>query len=106
MAMPIIQLPDKPIERCQAVTDLIESVALMETGLSHIINAEGEKIQKVVKHDEDVEVPMEDLLSVNKSVEKMVSTITKLEIILQSKLELACCLGKDCLPKEDQQIQN
>ena len=96
MSMPIIKLPEYPINRCQAVNDLIESVALMETGLSHIINAEGEKLQKVIQHDTEVEVPLEDLLQVNKSVEKMIGTITKLEIILQTKLELAACLGKEC----------
>ena len=32
----------------QAITDLIQSVALEETALSHILNAEGEKIQKMV----------------------------------------------------------
>ena len=32
----------------QAITDLIESVALQEAALSHILNAEGEKIQAVV----------------------------------------------------------
>ena len=101
MSMPIITTPDKPVDRCQAVTDLIESVALMETGLSHIINAEGEKIQKVVKHAEDIDVPKEDMLDVNKSVEKMIGAITKLEIILQSKLELAKCL--DCEEKPELQ---
>ena len=30
------------------MTDIIESVALQETALSHILNAEGEKIQKMV----------------------------------------------------------
>ena len=104
MAMPIITNPENPIDRCQAVNDLIESVALMEAGLSHIINAEGEKLQKIIKHDEEIDVPKEDLLEVNKSVEKMIGTITKLEIILQSKLELASCLGKDCIPRAEIQI--
>ena len=96
MSMPIIKNPENPIDRCQAVNDLIESVALMETGLSHIVNAEGEKLQKVIKYDKDIEVTNEDLLAVNESVEKMINTITKLEIVLQSKLELAKCLGEFC----------
>lgn len=46
MGMPVIT--PSTTTRSQAVTDLIESVALQETALSHILNAEGEKIQKVV----------------------------------------------------------
>ena len=47
MSMPVI----KPgtVSRTQAISDIIESVALEQTGLSHILNAEGEKIQAVVR---------------------------------------------------------
>ena len=46
MGMPVIT--PSSTTRSQAVTDIIESVALQETALSHILNAEGEKIQKMV----------------------------------------------------------
>ena len=46
MGMPVITASTTTRE--QAITDLIQSVALEETALSHILNAEGEKIQKVV----------------------------------------------------------
>ena len=46
MGMPVIT--PSATTREQAVTDIIESVALQETALSHILNAEGEKIQKMV----------------------------------------------------------
>ena len=46
MGMPVITPSETT--RTQAVTDIIESVALQETALSHILNAEGEKIQKMV----------------------------------------------------------
>ena len=48
--------------RSQAITDIIESVALEETALSHILNAEGEKIQKMVAMDD---VTPEVLLATN-----------------------------------------
>lgn len=88
MSMPVIKMPDNPINRCQAINNLIESVALVETGLSHIINAEGEKIQKIVNWDKEIDVPVEDILKVNESVNKMITSITKLEMILQNKLEI------------------
>ena len=90
MSMPVIT-PGTG-SRCQAITDIITSVALEQTALSHIINAEGEKIQKIVATAET----SEDMLTVNKSVESMVNTITRLEMVLQSKLELF----KDCLCEE------
>ena len=81
MDMPVIT----PIitTRSQAITDIIESVALEETALSHILNAEGEKIQKMVAMDD---VTPEVLLATNKSVESMVNAVSRPEMILQSKL--------------------
>ena len=81
MGMPVIT--HSTTTRSQAVTDIIESVALQETALSHILNAEGEKIQKVVAMSD---VIPEVLMAVNKSVESMVGAVSRLEMILQSKL--------------------
>ncbi|MFI3141851.1 MAG: hypothetical protein R3Y27_06035 [Clostridia bacterium] len=83
MGMPVIVGSD--VTRDQSVTDIVQSVALEQTALSHILNAEGEKIQRVVA---DKEITTTELLAANKSVESMVNSITKLEIILQSKLAL------------------
>ena len=95
MGMPIITPGTST--RCQSVTDIISSVALEQTALSHILNAEGEKIQKIVA----IATTPEELLSVNKSVESMVNSITKLEMVLQSKLSLfEDCLCEDCLVVE------
>ncbi len=82
MGMPIIT--PSTTTRCQAITDIIESVALEQTALSHILNAEGEKIQKVVADA----TTTDEMLAVNKSVQSMVNAISRLEMILQSKLEL------------------
>lgn len=83
MSMPVITPGEGTRE--QAITDLIESVALQETALSHILNAEGEKMQAVIDMNC---VSVDQLLELNKSVQTMVSAVTRLEIILQSKLEL------------------
>lgn len=81
MGMPVIT--PSTTTRTQAITDIIESVALEETALSHILNAEGEKIQKVVAMED---VTPEVLLATNKSVESMVNAVSRLEMILHSKL--------------------
>ncbi|MEG2098162.1 MAG: hypothetical protein RRY65_08350 [Pseudoflavonifractor sp.] len=69
----------------QAVNDLIESVALQETGLSHILNAEGEKIQAFVAM---AGVTPAQLLAVNLSVQQTIDAVTRLEMIMHSKLAL------------------
>lgn len=81
MGMPVIT--PSTTTRAQAITDIIESVALQETALSHILNAEGEKIQKMVALQD---VTPDVLLATNKSVESMVNAVSRLEMILQSKL--------------------
>ncbi|MEG2310889.1 MAG: hypothetical protein RSB76_02760 [Clostridia bacterium] len=86
MSMPIIT--PSTTTRDQAITDLIESVALEETALSHILNAEGEKLQAVIAMPG---VSATDLLTVNCSVQKMVNSITRLENVLQGKIEIFSC---------------
>lgn len=81
MGMPVIT--PSTTTRTQAITDIIESVALQETALSHILNAEGEKIQKMVAMQD---VTPDVLLATNKSVESMVNAVSRLEMILHSKL--------------------
>jgi len=83
MSMPIIVAGTGT--KKQAVCDLIQSIALEESGISHIINAEGEKLQKVIALED---VSVEDLLAVNASVESMIKAITDLERVLESKLEM------------------
>ena len=98
MGMPIITPSE--VTRCEAVTDIIESVALEQAALAHILNAEGEKLQAIIA----MENSEESLLNVNKSVRDMVNTVAKLEFILQSKLELFSeCLCTDCLSDEPPQ---
>ncbi len=91
MSMPVIT-PGTGT-RCQAITDIITSVALEQTALSHILNAEGEKIQAIVARA----TTAEEMLAVNKSVESMVKSIARLEMMLHSKLELfEECLCDEC----------
>lgn len=91
MSMPKIECAN--IDKCCAVTSLVQSIALEETAISHILNAEGEKIQKVLSAHN---CSTKDILEVNKSVEDMVDKITALEIVLKSKLDLIKPILEDC----------
>lgn len=96
MGMPVITA--STTTRKQAITDIIQSVALEETALSHILNAEGEKIQKVVAM---TDITPEMLIATNKSVESMVNSVSRLEMILQSKLSIFDgCLCEEEVPQE------
>lgn len=59
----------RPTPRSQAISDLIESIALQQTALSHILNAEGEKLQKVLSLEE---ITPEDMLISKLSTQKMI----------------------------------
>ncbi|MEG1581719.1 MAG: hypothetical protein RR334_00985 [Clostridia bacterium] len=69
----------------QASTDIVESIALQETGISHILNAEGEKIQAMLAMPN---VTATQLLAVNASVENMIDSITELECVMKKKIKL------------------
>ncbi len=83
MGLPIITPGTGTLD--QATTDLIESVALQETALSHILNAEGEKMQAFLAVPDSTP---EQLFELGDSVSKMIHAITRLEMMLQTKLEL------------------
>lgn len=78
--------------------DIIESIALIEASLAHILNAEGEKIQKAVKKHKN----LCELLSINNSVTDTINKVTLLEQVLLNKLEIAssqCDEKKECNEK-------
>lgn len=78
------------LPRCQAVSDVIESIALQQTALSHILNAEGEKLQKIISIDD---ISYETILKANRSVESMVNSVSDLEAVLKEKLALFAKCG-------------
>ena len=84
MSMPVIAMHSNPVTMCQAVTDLLESIALEETALSHILNAEGEKLQRVIAMED---VDFCQLMEVNESVANMVNVVATMEQALKDKLE-------------------
>ncbi|MEG1776594.1 MAG: isopeptide-forming domain-containing fimbrial protein [Clostridia bacterium] len=79
----------------QAINDLIESIALEQTAVAHILNAEGEKIQATLAVPG---ISCADLLAPNASVEAMIHSITNLEIVFHQKLKLV--VGCICRKKK------
>ncbi len=85
MSAPVIETPQNPVSRCQAITDVIESIALEETGIAHVINAEGEKIQAAL----EIATTIDELVTINESVRKTLIDVSKVQMLLQYKLDIA-----------------
>jgi hypothetical protein len=83
MGMPIIE--GSNTTKIQALTDILVSISLEEAAIAHILNAEGEKIQKVVADQESTTC---ELLCINKSVDTLAETLTNLVMLLKSKTKL------------------
>ena len=70
-------------------------MALQQAALSHILNAEGEKIQKILSYEDLIP---ETVLRTNQSVESMVDSISNLELILRDKI----ALFEGCICNDDE----
>lgn len=93
--MPQITIPGSVTEE-NALANIIASIALEEAALAHIINAEGEKIQRVVgtfvpeggTEPLPLETPAtpDDMQAINASVGDMMGTVSNIENSLHNKL--------------------
>ena len=86
MSMPNIPniTPLISLNRCDTINLLLSSIALEEISLSHILNAEGEKLQLFLKSNHRC---LEDFLDINESINKTLRTVVKSQILLELKLE-------------------
>ncbi|MDP4099092.1 hypothetical protein OIN60_20410 [Paenibacillus sp. P96] len=98
------------ITREEAITLIIASIAMEELGLSHILNAEGEKLQYVLGTLPGVSLAVPptigDLLAVNDSIRKTLKETVKKDWVLSNKLDMVLCdakkpvapIGPTCVP--------
>lgn len=78
------------IKREDAINILIESIAMEELSIAHILNAEGEKLQYVLgtlEGKDPGDVTLCDIMAVNKSIQKTLKDVIKTEMLLELKLE-------------------
>lgn len=81
--------PNISLTREDSIMLLLSSIAMEEMALSHIINAEAEKLQYVLGTLNDQpsgNYTLEDIMKVNKSAYRMMNSVTLKEILLQVKL--------------------
>jgi hypothetical protein len=80
--MTIPHLPPKTLE--EALVDLLESIALEETAIANLLNAETEKIKAINLEKEN----LQDVIKFQDNVHKLAKTLLKYQILLQFKLEI------------------
>ena len=86
----------------EALTMIIASIAMEELALSHILNAEGEKLQYILgtlSGEPKTCVGTQEILAVNKSVKELMDTVMQSQMLLKGKLEKALEAG-GCAPSE------
>ena len=88
MSMPSFPSNGADMTREEALTMIIASIAMEELALSHILNAEGEKLQYILgtlPGTSPCACP-QDVLTVNKSVTALVEAVTQNQMLLKNKL--------------------
>ncbi|MFV0439950.1 MAG: hypothetical protein ACK5LV_01485 [Lachnospirales bacterium] len=79
----------------EAIAEVIQSIALEEKGIAKILDAEGEKILTAI----DIAECVDDLCKINECVRNTIIDISKMQMLLQYKLELACECECSCKSK-------
>lgn len=90
MSMPVFA--DTDIGREEALNMILASIAYEELGLSHIINAEGEKIQRAVGTLDGLTAlaeSIEDLINIDTSVVNTLTVVQETQNTLMTKMTAA-----------------
>lgn len=75
---------------------IVASIAMEELALSHIVNAEGEKLQYILgtlSEGHKACASTQEILEVNKSVNKLLDTVMQSQMLLKGKLDSALEAG-------------
>ena len=78
------------ITRDDALNMILASIAMEELGLSHIINAEGEKLQYILEMFtccDDIDVSVDKILEVNNSITRLLDSVMQNQICLKGEMD-------------------
>ena len=91
MSMPSFPPNGADLTREEALTMIIASIAMEELALSHILNAEGEKLQYILGTLPGAKpcAGPQEVLAVNRSVTALLEAVTQNQMLLKNKLERA-----------------
>ena len=91
MSMPTFPQIDPPLTREGSLNEIIASIAAEELSLSHILNAEGEKLQYVLGTLPGLgeAATLTEVMQINQSVQDTMSDIMEQQMLLSGKLSAA-----------------
>ena len=101
MSMPSFPKDGANMTREQALTMVVASIAMEESALSHILNAEGEKLRYILNRCREAsgcEDTPKEILEANESVTRLLDVVAQNQTILRNKLALALNAGGGCPP--------
>ena len=102
MSMPNIPdlNPDVSIDRDDALNVILSSIGMEELSMSHIVNAEAEKIQFALGTLEGTAAPLsiEEIMEVNNSANKMLRDVIKNQMLIGMKMEDVVSLANQDTP--------
>ena len=89
MSMPEFPKPNQDCTQEQALTMILSSIASEEEALSHIIKAEGDKLQYILNQANCCQdsYNIKDILAINKSITSLLEMVMQNQMILKSKME-------------------
>ena len=89
MSMPEFPKPNRDFTQEQALTMILSSIASEEEALSHIIKAEGDKLQYILNQANCCQdsYNIKDILAINKSITSLLEMVMQNQMILKSKME-------------------
>ena len=91
MSLPTFPPIEPPLSREGSINEIISSIAAEELSLSHILNAEGEKLQYVLGTLPGLEAAaaLDEVMQVNQSVQETLSSVMEQQMLLTGKLASA-----------------
>ena len=92
MSLPTFPSISPALTREDAINQILASIAMEELGLSHIINAEGEKLQYILGTLPGMSGPpatVKDVLAANESVRSTLESVAQNQLFFKSKMQAA-----------------
>lgn len=108
MSLPTFPPVDPSMTTCDSLNMILASIAMEELSLSHIINAEGEKLQYILGTLEGSpcrKTSVEEILAVNKSIKSLMDSVMQNQVILKGKMDCAVDALQEMCPQPTTPIE-